>query len=182
MHGMRTIAIDDPVAWASVSRSLIRGFVVQTRLNGSRSCLGWRLSDAQKLQCIWWGSVPFTTRWQILLHCTTQEPVWSGEGLEAHYLIWGLNHPVAREGAFDAAFAQLLWPLVVTTIYGALNFRCRFIQIRGPLHERLIHGSFRNIEAIQGVDFLLQLERSKFFGIGPKRRSTRGSDVTMTFV
>jgi len=49
MHEMRTIAIDDPgrlsvcIKVLSLSVSLSLGFAVPTRLNGSRSCLGWRL-------------------------------------------------------------------------------------------------------------------------------------------
>jgi len=41
-----TIAMGDPVAWASASH----GFAVQTRLNGSSCCLGWRLLGTQGTQ------------------------------------------------------------------------------------------------------------------------------------
>jgi len=40
MHKVQTIAIDDP---GRLSVCLSRGFAVQTRINGSRSCLVWRL-------------------------------------------------------------------------------------------------------------------------------------------
>jgi len=43
MHEMRTIVIIDLWAYVSLSVWLSRGFAVQTRLNGSRSCLWWRL-------------------------------------------------------------------------------------------------------------------------------------------
>jgi len=50
LHKNRTVAIDDPVAWASVRQSvslyLSRGFAVQTRLNGSTSFWEWRLSGS----------------------------------------------------------------------------------------------------------------------------------------
>jgi len=41
---MRPIATDDPVAWCiGLSFSLTRSLTVQTRLNRSRYCFGWRL-------------------------------------------------------------------------------------------------------------------------------------------
>jgi len=44
MHEVQTVAIIDPVVCHSLCRV---GFAVQKRLNGSRSCLGWRLLETQ---------------------------------------------------------------------------------------------------------------------------------------
>jgi len=53
---------------------------------------------------------------------------------------------------------------------------------RSVLHERLVHGTSERISCDPSINFLLTLERFELFCIGPKRRPTRSSDVTVTFV
>jgi len=50
MHEMRTVAVDDPVAWASVSLS--RGRAMQKALKGWRSSLEWRLSEIHRVRWV----------------------------------------------------------------------------------------------------------------------------------
>jgi len=47
--------------------------------------------------------------------CKQWGPTWAGFcwGSKAHCIRWGSRYPTAWRGEFDAAFAKLLWPLVI---------------------------------------------------------------------
>jgi len=60
-----------------------------------------------------------------------------------------LLYPSWREDVFDAAFAKLLWPLVIAALCGSVQTAkiWRYIERRGQRQSRQSHVAIRRVDA-----------------------------------